>query len=65
MEKFSENEFSSHHGATYMLAEDAQRVLLALGREGVHVFEAVGNTEFLVFECAHDVVGQNPHALHY
>ena len=65
MERFSENDFSSHHGATYMLAEDALRVLLALGGERFYVVEAVRNTEFLVFECAHDVVGQNLHALHY
>ena len=57
--------FSSHHGATYMLAEDAQRVLLAFGRKRLYVFEAVGNAEFLVFECAHHVIGQNLHARHH
>ena len=47
-----------------MLAEDAQRVLLALGGERVYVYEAVRKAELLVLECAHDVVGQNLHALH-
>lgn len=54
-----------YHAATYVLAEDAQRVLLALCRKRLYVFEAVVNAEFLVFECAHHVIRQNLHALHH
>lgn len=55
----------SDNGAGEYVLEDLYGVLLALGAEGRNAVEGIGDAEFLVFEGAHGVVGQQLYSLHH